>query len=101
MATKKKTTVQELKELIEATPKAKTLTEAQFKTLEEISEKLETLRRGLGELEGEENVSTIMFKVGSVYNNADWCEDEVNDIIKSFEYDDCEDCDDEDDDNRW
>jgi DNA-binding PadR family transcriptional regulator len=87
MATKKKTTT-------EPTVKTYTLTEAQFKTLEEISERLETLRRGLGELEGEENVSTIMFKVGSVYNNADWCEDAVIDIINSFEDNDCEDCDD-------
>jgi len=87
MATKKKTTT-------EPTVKTYTLTEAQFKTLEEISEKLETLRRGLGELEGEENVSTIMFKVGSVYNNADWCEDAVGDIINSFDDNDCEDCDD-------
>lgn len=87
MATKKKTTT-------EPTVKTYTLTEAQFKTLEETFKKLENLRRGLGELEGEENVSTIMFKVGSVYNNADWCEDAVSDIINSFEYDDCEDCDD-------
>jgi DNA-binding PadR family transcriptional regulator len=78
----------------EPTVKTYTLTEAQFKTLEEISDKLEILRRGLGELEGEENVSTIMFKVGSVYNNADWCEDEIRDIINSFDEDNCEDCDD-------
>jgi hypothetical protein len=87
MARAKKTTT-------EPTVKTYTLTESQFKTLKEISEKLETLRRGLGELEGEENVSTIMFKVGSVYNNADWCEDAVNDIITSFDDNDCEDCDD-------
>ena len=87
MATKKKTTT-------EPTVKTYTLTEAQFKTLEKIYEKLEILRRGLGELEGEENVSTIMFKVGSVYNNADWCEDEIRDIINSFDDNDCEDCDD-------
>jgi len=101
MARAKKTTVQELKELIEATPKAKTLTKAQFKTLEEVSEKLSAIRRGLYELEGEENISTIMFKVGSVHTNADWCEDAVSDIINSFDEDNYEDCDDEDDDNRW
>jgi len=92
---KKKTTVEELKELIDATPKAKTLTETQFKTLEKIYEKLSDVRRGLGDLEGEENVSTIMFKVGSVFNNADWCEDEIKDIINSFEYDDCDECEDD------
>jgi hypothetical protein len=98
MARAKKTTVQELKELIEATPKAKTLTETQFKTLEQISEKLSNVRRNLHDLEGEENISTIMFKVGSAHNNADWCEDEIRDIINSFDDDSCEDC---DEDNNW
>jgi len=94
MARAKKTIVQEFKELIDATPKAKTLTETQFKTLEKIYEKLSDVRRGLGGLEGEENVSTIMFKVGSVFNNADWCEDEIRDIINSFDEDECDNCDD-------
>jgi hypothetical protein len=90
MATKKKTIVQEFKELINETTKAKTLTEEQFKTLEKVYEKLSDVRRTVGGLEGEENVSTIMFKVGSVFNNADWCEDAVNDIINSF--DNCDEC---------
>ena len=93
MAAKKKTIVQEFKELIDATPKAKTLTEEQFKVLEKVYEKLSDVRRELHELEGEENISTIMFKVGSVYSNADWCEDTVRDIINSFDDDYCEDCD--------
>ncbi len=97
MAAKKKTIVQEFKELIDATPKAKTLTEDQFKKLEEIYDKLIDVRRNLGELEGEDNTSKIMFQVGSTYTNIDKCEDELRDIINSFE----EDCDDCDDDNNW
>jgi hypothetical protein len=93
MAAKKKTTVDELKELIEATPKAKILTEDQFKKLEEIYDELAEIRRNLGELEGEENVSKIMFQVGSAYNSVDWCEDEIRDIINSYE-EDCDECDD-------
>ena len=93
MAAKKKTTVDELKELIEATPKAKILTEDQFKKLEEIYDELTEIRRNLGELEGEENVSKIMFQVGSAYNSVDWCEDEIRDIINSYE-EDCDECDD-------
>ena len=88
MARAKKTTT-------EPTVKTYTLTESQFKTLEEISEKLSAIRRGLYELEGEENISTIMFKVGSVHTNADWCEDEVSDIINSFDEDNCDDCEDD------
>ena len=65
MATKKKTTVDELKELIEATPKLKTLTEDQFKKIEETYSRLKDVRGNLGDLEGEENISKIMFQVGS------------------------------------
>jgi hypothetical protein len=91
MATKKKTTVEELKELIDATPKAKMLTEDQFKKLEEIYDKLSDVRRDLGELEGEDNISKIMFQVGSAYNSIDKCEDAVRDIINSYE-EDCDEC---------
>jgi DNA repair ATPase RecN len=91
MAKAKKTIVQEFKELIDATPKAKTLTEEQFKKLEEIYEELSDVRRNLGDLEGEDNISKIMFQVGLAYNSVDWCEDEVRDILDSFE-EDCDEC---------
>jgi DNA repair ATPase RecN len=91
---KKKTTVQELQELIEATPKLKHFTDEQFKKLEDIYEKLRDARRNLGDLEGEENVSKIMFQVGSAYITMDKCEDELRDIIDSFDedYSDCDEC---------
>ena len=92
---KKKTIVQEFKELIDATPKAKVLTDAQFKTLEKIYEELSDVRRNLGDLEGEENISKIMFQVGSVYNSVDKCEDAVRDIINSYDDDSCEECEDD------
>jgi DNA repair ATPase RecN len=95
MAAKKKTIVQEFKELIDATPKAKVLTEAQFKTLEKIYEELSDVRRNLGDLEGEENISKIMFQVGSAYNSVDKCEDAVRDIINSYDDDSCEECEDD------
>jgi len=91
MATKKKTTVDELKELIEATPKLKTLTEDQFKKIEETYSRLKDVRGNLGDLEGEENISKIMFQVGSAYKIVDWCEDELRDIINSFE-EECAEC---------
>ena len=95
MAAKKKTIVQEFKELIDATPKAKVLTEAQFKTLEKIYEELSDVRRNLGDLEGEENISKIMFQVGSAYNSIDKCEDVVRDIINSYYDYSCEECEDD------
>ena len=92
MATKKKTTVQELQELIEATPKLKHFTDEQFKKLEDIYDKLRDARRNLGDLEGEENASKIMFQVGSAYITMDKCEDDLRDIIDSFEEEDCDEC---------
>jgi DNA repair ATPase RecN len=89
----KKTTVQELQELIEANPTTKTLTEEQFKKLEEIYDELTDIRRNLGELEGEDNISKVMFQVGSAYNSIDWCEDELRDIINSYD-EDCDECND-------
>ena len=87
----RKTTVPELKELIESTPKLKTLTENQFNKLEETYNKLKDIRGNLGDLEGEENISKIMFQVGSAYKIVDWCEDELRDIVNSFE-EECDEC---------
>jgi DNA repair ATPase RecN len=89
---KKKTTVQELQELIEATPKLKHFTDEQFNKLKEIYDKLREARINLGDLEGEENVSKIMFQVGSTFTNIDKCEDELRDIINSFDEEDCDEC---------
>jgi len=89
---KKKTTVQELQELIESTPKLKHFTDEQFKKLEEIYDKLRETRINLGDLEGEENASKIMFQVGSAYITMDKCEDDLRDIIDSFEEEDCDEC---------
>jgi len=92
---KKKSTVEELTGILKTTPKTYTLTEDQFKKLEEIYDKLIDVRRDLGELEGEDNISKIMFQVGSAYNSIDKCEDAVRDIINSFDDNECEDCDDD------
>ncbi len=92
MATKKKTTT-------EVKPKTFTLTEKQFETLKAISDKLTDIRQKLHGLEGEENLSTVMFKVGAAHSSADWSEDELNDIISSFNAE--EDCDDCDEDDSW
>ena len=88
---KKKSTVEELTGILKTTPKTYTLTEDQFKKLEEIYDKLIDVRRDLGELEGEDNISKIMFQVGSAYNSIDKCEDAVRDIINSYE-EDCDEC---------
>lgn len=80
----------------EPKPKTYTLTEAQFKSLQNVSEKLSDVRRALSNMEGEESISTVMFQVGSAHTLVDWCEDGLDEVINSFESD--EDYDDEDDD---
>ena len=89
---KKKTTVQELQELIEATPKANILTNEQLQTLKDISSDLADIRRTLDDLKGEENISDIMFNVGVSYNIVYKCENELDTLLESYESD-CYDCD--------
>jgi hypothetical protein len=100
MATKKKTTVDELKELIEATPKANILTNEQLQTLRETSNSLGNIRRTLEDLEGQDDISTIMFKLGILYNVANTTEDTLDELLNSYNEDYCEDCND-DEDNNW
>jgi hypothetical protein len=89
---KKKTTVQELQELIEATPKANILTNEQLQTLKDISSDLADVRRTLDGLKGEENISDIMFDIGRSYHLAYECENELDTLLESFE-NDCYECD--------
>jgi len=97
MATKKKTTVEELKELIEATPKTHILTKEQLETLKGFATDLMDIRRTLSDLEGEENISKIMFHVGAMYNVADKAETAFDSFLEQFE----EECDECDEDNNW
>jgi len=43
------------------------------------------IRRTLGELEGEENISKIMFHVGAMYNVADKAETAFDSFLEQFE----------------
>jgi len=91
MAKTKKTTVQELQELIEATPKAHMLTEANLELLREISESIADVRHTLSSLQGEDNISNIMFEIGSSFRLINDSEDKLDTLLNSF--DDCDDCD--------
>ena len=88
---KKKTTVQELQELIEATPKANILTNEQLQILKNISSDLADIRRALDGLKGEENISDIMFEVGRSYHLTYECENELDSLLEQFE-EECDEC---------
>ena len=70
-----------------AKPKTYTLTKEQFESLQSISSKLFGIRHTLDNL-GENQDMTIghiLFNVGKAFNDTDWCEDELNNVIDSFE----------------
>ena len=90
---KKKSTVDELKELIEATPKANILTNEQLQILKDIATDLMKIRSELDDLEGEENISKIMFRIGMIYNVADKAETILDELVDSYD-EDCDECDD-------
>jgi septation ring formation regulator EzrA len=90
MATKKKTTVDELKELIEATPKANIISNSDLKILSEIESGINEVRNDLRELQGNDNISEIMFVVGSAYQIVDKCEDKLTAILDQFRG--CDEC---------
>ena len=83
MATKKKTIVQEFKELIDSTPKANILTNADFELLREIAENIADVRHILSGLQGEENISNVMFEIGSSFKTISDCE-EIKTVFKGF-----------------
>jgi hypothetical protein len=82
MATKKTT---------ESTPKVRILTDKQLQTLKDLSTDLMNIRRTLENLEGEDNPSTIMFKVGAMYNVADKAETMIDELVDQFE-EECDEC---------
>jgi prefoldin subunit 5 len=82
MATKKTT---------ESTPKVRILTDEQLQTLKDLSTDLRNIRRTLENLEGEDNPSTIMFKVGAMYNVADKAETMIDELVDQFE-EECDEC---------
>ena len=94
MAAKKKTTVEELKELIEATPKARILTDEQLQIIKDLATDIMNIRRTLEDLEGQDDISTIMFKVGAMYNVAEVAETVIDELVDSFNEEECDECDD-------
>jgi len=89
--TKKKTTVEELKELIEATPKLYTFNKEDLQILKDIAHDVYDIRSTLEGLEGAEDISTIMFKVGSMYNVASRTESAIDNFLEKYE-EDCDEC---------
>jgi prefoldin subunit 5 len=78
--------------LIEATPKANIISNSDLEILEEIESGINEVRNDLRELQGNDNISEIMFVVGSAYQIVDKCEDKLTVILDQFRG--CDECDD-------
>lgn len=81
------------KKTTEQLPKANILTNKQLQILRDISADLMKIRGILADLEGVEDISTIMFKVGILYNVADKAETIMDELVDSYN-EDCDECDD-------
>jgi len=71
--------------------KVYTLNEDQLKTLRDLAADIMNIRRTLEDLEGEDNVSRIMFHVGSIYNVANTAETIIDELVDSYE-EECDEC---------
>lgn len=74
-------------------PKVHTLTNEQLQTLKDVASDLQDIRRTLEDLEGVEDLSVIMFKVGAMYNLAETVETTMDELLESYE-EECDECDD-------
>ena len=84
MALRKKSTVQELKELIEATPITNVLSVEQLDSLKKILSDLSDISYTLRHLRDESELSSAMFDVGGVSTIVDQCEKRLDNIVDSF-----------------
>ena len=59
-----------------------TLTDEQLDKLEKVAQKQSYLLNLLRSLEGEDNISTIMFQIGIIHNELDILVDDVSNLVE-------------------
>lgn len=72
-------------------PKTFTLTKEQFQVIIDAAIDLMDVRRTLDDLEGQEDISTVMFNVGKAAYIVNKVEDQLDELRDTFE-EDCIDC---------
>ena len=92
MATKKKSTVEDLQKSISSLTKKMTVTREQIDRLRDLATDVMNIRRTLEDLEGADDISTIMFKIGSMYHVAETAESSFDELIDEIDGD-CDECD--------
>ena len=68
-----------------------TLTKEQIQQLRDFAVDMMNIRRTLEELEGEDDISTIMFNIGAIYNVAGVAETAIDEFLEQFE-EECDEC---------
>jgi len=66
-------------------PKGYTLTLEQIEQLRDLAVDMMNIRRSLEDLEGYNDIGTIMFKIGSIYNVANKAETEFDELIDEID----------------
>lgn len=76
----------------ETETKTHTLTKEQIQQLKDFAVDMMNIRRTLEGLEGEDDISTIMFKIGATYNVAEVAETAIDEFLEQFNEEECFEC---------
>lgn len=81
---KKKTVVQEFKELLQEQSKTVVLTPEQQQKIRDLNEKINDIKYRMYDQREESDLGAIMFDIGQSYNELHWCEYVLDEIIEMF-----------------
>jgi hypothetical protein len=81
---KKKSVVQEFKELLEEQSVSVSLTPEQQQKIREVNEKINDIKYNIHNQRDQDEIGIIKFDMGEAYNEIRWCEDVLDQIIETF-----------------
>lgn len=81
---KKKTVVQEFKELMEEQSKTIVLTPELQQKIRDINEKMNDIKYRILDQRDETDLGIVKFDIGQCYNEIQWCEYVLDEIIETF-----------------
>jgi hypothetical protein len=84
MATKKKSVVQEFKELLEEQSVSISLTPEQQQKIRDVNEKINDIKYNIHNQRDQDDIGMIKFDMGEAYNEITWCEEALDQIIETF-----------------
>jgi hypothetical protein len=82
--TKKKSVVQEFKELLEEQSVCITLNADHQQMIRDLSEKINDIKYNIHNQRDQDDIGIIKFDMGEAYNEIRWCEDVLDKIVDMF-----------------